>query len=669
MAGGGVGGTTAGNGGGGAGGTTAGNGGNGGAPVGNVCDGAGWMASALISGPGAVDPPSNAIDRDADMNASRFSTGRPMTVNDWLQVDFGQSIDLDSVSIRWAGDDFARAFDIRLSDTPLAHASAATVAGAVGVAGTQTVDLPGHAAGRYLLVTLTSTGGSTKWWSIQNVAVACSVDGGEGGAGGEGGSPPTGEAGAGGQAGAGGEAGAPGSGANDCVTAADCDDDNPCTTNVCTDGACSFPADNAATCSDDDACTIDSCAGGACTSVPDAACVCDVDQDCPNDNACLDVSCVDHHCVTEPNDAPCADDNNPCTDDICSEGSCGLDTGLCVGSDLVLIRVNRPQQANQHVFVNAADSILISTGTRPTATIFEQVYLEASKLKFKLKEIETGAFVGIGANERMFANATVDTAMIFGAPDCGAPYVGLFAYGDDDNARTLTAEANGFLEATRGVCAPDNVGSWEKFELQPLTAGCKLNQDCDDANPCTSEVCTAGQCVFTDQPATTTCADDAKACTDDICMNGLCVHQDNGSCGSSIVTIRTNRDSRYLVLNPADGFLEWTAALLDDAALFELVDQVGTQFKLRAENGMFVTLNGIAGTTDELVANASYVDAVTFDNAACGTKQSFQALDDVDTNRFVQTPTGITRLRAVNGICGLTATSWEQFEFTPLAVP
>jgi hypothetical protein len=90
-------------------------GGSGGAPTeAMVCEGTGWTASALVS----TDPPSNAIDRDADRNQSRFSTGRPMTVGDWLQVDFGRTLTVDDVSIRWGASDYAGKLDVRLSDTP-----------------------------------------------------------------------------------------------------------------------------------------------------------------------------------------------------------------------------------------------------------------------------------------------------------------------------------------------------------------------------------------------------------------------------------------------------------------------------------------------------------------------------------------------------------------------
>lgn len=692
------------------GGASAGSGGGGGAPpVGNVCEGAGWIATALISG-GGTDIPANAIDRDADMNTSRFSTGRPMTVGDWIQVDFGQTLKLDSTLIRWAANDYARTFDIRVSDTPLAHASAATVTAAVGVAGTQTVALPGTGMGRYLLITLTSTGGSTNWWSIQNIGVACHVDNGMGGAGGMGGSGgasggsggATGgsggssagsggaSAGSGGAAlgGSGGEtagsggasagadsggaggavAGAGGSGeagsgtagtAGDgsagsigmaggggnpqCVTGAECSDGNPCTDDVCTSGVCSNPV-----------------------GAPSASCQCNIDTDCTNGTQCSDAACVNHQCVTTPNSNACPDDGNPCTENVCSAGSCGKDTGLCVGSNLVIIKT-RPT-TTRYVFV-AADSVLNSTGTQATASVFERVYVEANTLKFKLKNVATGLFVALGPTaDRLIANADVTTAAVFGSPACGVDYTALFAYSDDSSG-FVSAEGNGFLDAIKTTCPVGAADAWEKFQLIPVAAGCKADADCNDQNSCTTETCSAGKCVFSNAPMTTTCSTDNKACTLDVCSAGMCVHEDDGTCGSSLVRIKTNNLKRWVTLNASDHYLEWTATVETDGAVFELVDQVGTQFKLRAQNGQFVTLFDMVGTTDELIASASYVDAMSFDNATCGSRQSFQALGDVDASRFVQAtnnPMASPHLKAVNGSCAATDTSWEQFEFVPV---
>jgi hypothetical protein len=683
--GGGAGGAAGGTGGGGAGGnggTPAGGGGNGGmggtggAPTGDKCDGFGWVATAIIVNNG--DPVANAIDRDGDRNTSRYSTGRPMAVGDWLQVDLGESMYLDDVSIKWGAQDFSRGFDIRLTDTALAHAAPATVADKVGTAGTQKVVLPVNTKGRYLLITNKNNGGSTNWWSIQDVFVTCGEfdPGGGGGSGGGGaggggaGGTATGGGGAGGNpAGGGGAGGTPagggGAGGTETGGVGGTETGGTNTGGTETGGTATGGTDAGGTPG-----TGGTETGGTTGTGGTAPVECTVKADCVNENACLDVDCVNGQCVKTPNSAECPDDGNPCTDDICSQGSCGEDTGLCVGSDLVTIRVNRAQ-TDQYVYVNQNDGVLFTSGKADMAGIFEQVFLNNTKQQFKLKDVESGLFVvtssANGANDRLVASEQEATAGVFGAPDCGAPFVGLFAYGDDDNTRAVTAEPSFVLQARNGLCDPTSATAWEKFELKSVTAGCKADIDCNDGNPCTSETCNAGKCVFTDEPSTTACADDGISCTTDMCTGGLCFHENEvigGECGTSLVTIRANRDNKnYIVLNATGNYLDWSATTLEAASEFELVDVVGTTFKLRAMNAMFVRVAG-AGGADELIADAELVNATIFDRSACGTKQSFQALSDMDdVNRFVKTDS--PHLRAINADCGPGLTSWEQFEFTP----
>lgn len=82
-----------------------------------------------------------------------------------------------------------------------------------------------------------------------------------------------------------------------CSVNSDCDDNDPCTTNVC-DGICKTEPIN---CNDNNACTNDTCSGGQCSNTP--------------------ISC---------------DDGNPCTEDSCSlDGGC-INTPIasCCGNDV-----------------------------------------------------------------------------------------------------------------------------------------------------------------------------------------------------------------------------------------------------------------------------------------------------------------------------------------------
>jgi len=57
---------------------------------------------------------------------------------------------------------------------------------------------------------------------------------------------------------------------------------------------------------------------------------------------------------------------------------------------------------------------------------------------------------------------------------------------------------------------------------------CSTGADCDDDNPCTSEVCTLGQCVYTDEEGP--CNDWKKCTEDDVCEDGRCVAGED-NCG------------------------------------------------------------------------------------------------------------------------------------------
>ncbi len=108
-----------------------------------------------------------------------------------------------------------------------------------------------------------------------------------------------------------------------CVTCAenvDCDDNNPCTDDICDQGTCSY-VDNTASCDDNVDCTEgDSCSAGSCGGgAPN-------DTLCGDDNVCTDDVCSSAGCQWSDNSAVC-DDGIDCTADTCSAGSCvGADT-------------------------------------------------------------------------------------------------------------------------------------------------------------------------------------------------------------------------------------------------------------------------------------------------------------------------------------------------------
>ena len=117
-----------------------------------------------------------------------------------------------------------------------------------------------------------------------------------------------------------------------------CDDGDACTQNVCDPAlrgaeACSNPPVD---CNDQNACTNDGCSEGACTHVaPDPTCVpCTTAENCDDQNACSADTCVAgvcKHTVENPTCVPCVTpaecgDGNACTTDLCTDGICTWET-------------------------------------------------------------------------------------------------------------------------------------------------------------------------------------------------------------------------------------------------------------------------------------------------------------------------------------------------------
>lgn len=168
----------------------------------------------------------------------------------------------------------------------------------------------------------------------------------------------------------------------ECLGDADCDDGNPCTTDMCVSTICNRP-NNTLPCDDGTFCTAtDTCSGGFCVGSGDSCpgelcdetnsrCVaCFTVADCADDGvACTDNACQDGVCVFPPNDALCGDGlfcngpetcNNvagclgavsPCDDPaLCVEAndSCGCQQPMVVAEGPRYIQVT-PRPGNTEV--------------------------------------------------------------------------------------------------------------------------------------------------------------------------------------------------------------------------------------------------------------------------------------------------------------------------------
>lgn len=127
-----------------------------------------WSASA--SHATAASPVANLIDN----MTTRWSTGKPQSGDEWLQIDFGAAVTFSQVNLQQSelyGNDYPRAYAAVVSDTDqnLNGAPQVTGSGKSGVS--STILFPALVTGRYLLIK--QLGSSLSWWSAVEVEVSC----------------------------------------------------------------------------------------------------------------------------------------------------------------------------------------------------------------------------------------------------------------------------------------------------------------------------------------------------------------------------------------------------------------------------------------------------------------------------------------------------------------
>lgn len=128
-----------------------------------------WKGSASQSD--AAYPPAKAFDGD---DGTRFSTGTKQVGGEWLQIDFGQTVSVDEITLFTNNDDYFRHYELRLSSTSQDFA-APVIKSADGVTGSIVVPVSPAKDGRYLTIRQTGadTDGDIAWWSLHEVSIAC----------------------------------------------------------------------------------------------------------------------------------------------------------------------------------------------------------------------------------------------------------------------------------------------------------------------------------------------------------------------------------------------------------------------------------------------------------------------------------------------------------------
>lgn len=345
--------------------------------------------------------------------------------------------------------------------------------------------------------------------------------------------------------------------AGQCVggAAPNCNDDNSCTDDSCNPATGCEHADNTALCSDGLQCTTnDRCSGGQCVGALPEGCddgipctvdSCDEAAGCvhtPNNIACADgnpctdnvCSVADAGCVIANNAASC-DDNNPCTTgDTCNSGLCLPggptscdDAVACTldSCDPVVGCVHTPQAAscddNIACTTDACDLILGCTHAAVHNSCNDADPCTTDKC-----EVGTGCVNTPGALTCADGNPCTD--------DVCTPHVGCQnpnnAAPCDDGDPCTVAEA-----CSAGACAGG------------------IPNACDDANPCTADVCEAGSgnCLH---PNVSGACDDENECTkNDTCLAGEC-HGSAVQCNDGNPCTADSCDPlNGCVTGPADG--------------------------------------------------------------------------------------------------------------------
>ena len=249
----------------------------------------------------------------------------------------------------------------------------------------------------------------------------------------------------------------------------ECDDGNVCTSDSCDPATGCTTAANDALCDDGNACTVaDQCTAGLCKGI--GALECDDESPCTTDSCDPELGCV-HMANTQP-----CDDGNACTTgDLCG-------SGVCSGTGLLPCNDGNPCTDDS---CNPVDGCLHEPNAVPCDDLNTCTTEDLCN---------NGKCQGNGSLECDDANpCTKDICL----PNGGCQHEPAAGACDDGDTCTVN-----------DVC--------EDGACQSGVA-----PDCDDENPCTDDACLDGQCIHTPNDAN---CDDSNACTlAALCAQGKCV--------------------------------------------------------------------------------------------------------------------------------------------------
>ena len=306
----------------------------------------------------------------------------------------------------------------------------------------------------------------------------------------------------------------------------DCDDGNPCTQDVCIEDGCVHPVFNGP-CDDSDPCTVgDACVDGMCQ--PGTG-----QKQCDDGNPCTANFCApEEGCQVEPLDVPC-DDSDVCTDqDQCKGGVCvGKPADCGDGNPCTFDYCEPGLGCLQDILAGAPcdDGLACTQGDKCQADAectgeavdcddgnpctYDHCSNEGAGCVFELLDEVPCS----DSDECTVGDVCVDGQCLGAPKDC-----------DDGNDCTVDG-----CEQPAGVCLNEVETGAGCSDGNPCTKGDVCLEDgacqpgpaalvCDDSNPCTTDTCAPEQgCVFANDDGLA--CDDGDLCTlDDTCAGGVC---------------------------------------------------------------------------------------------------------------------------------------------------
>ncbi len=296
-----------------------------------------------------------------------------------------------------------------------------------------------------------------------------------------------------------------------------CEDGNECTQDKCVgEPGCVNDILNAGVCEDGNPCTIaDHCVAGTCLGDP---------VECDDDNPCTDNACSDTGgCEYTPNAAAC-DDANPCTvGDQCADGSCsGTPVACDCLQDVDCAALEDGDQCNGTLVCDTSELPYQCVVDPVTIVVCDEPSGPNAFCLASLCEPETGVCSDVPHHSGFLCD-NGDACTVNDHCEDGSCLPGTAVNcndGDDCTDDSCVANSGCLHSANEGPCDDGDLCTLGDTCSQGDCLG-GVPLACDDLNDCTEDSCLAGVgCAHA--PFAGSC-DDGNACTiDDSCDNGKC---------------------------------------------------------------------------------------------------------------------------------------------------